>query len=171
MRRLLASGIIAAAMLFAATTAASAAQQSMASGGGKTHDGASFGFNAKDDETGDFNYVGVTEFPLTVNGTDIPVGSSFHGHCFDYRHVNFISPVEARLFAECRGDFFVDGGPPIESPVFLQAHVIDNGEPGFMDRACIAWGLNASPGMGDPGLFVFDCGQTDNGNIQVKPAK
>jgi hypothetical protein len=147
-----------------------AGPQSMANGGGKTHDGASFGFNAKDDETGSFNYVGVTQVPVTVSGVHIPVGSRFHGHCFSYMHVNFISSVEARLFARCRGFFFVDGGPPIRGPVYIQAHVIDNGEPGTNDRACIAWGLSPSPGMGKPGTFVFDCGVIQNGNIQVKPA-
>ena len=69
----------------------------------------------------------------------------------------------ARLFAGCRGFFFVDGGPPVRGKVFIQAHVIDNGEPGVNDRACIAWGLNKSPGMTKPGLFVFDCGRTNVG--------
>jgi hypothetical protein len=154
--------------VFAAT--ASAAPQSMASGGGQTHVGASFGFNAKDDERGSFNYVGTTQYPVTINGTAIPVGSSFHGHCFSYAHVNFVSSTEARLFARCRGFFFVDGGPPIRGVVYLQAHVIDNGEPGTDDRACIAWGTHSSPGMGDAGLFVFDCGRVQTGNIQVMPA-
>jgi len=166
LRRLLLTGALCASMLVAATSAY-AATQLMASGGGKTRDGASFGFNAKDDEKGSFNYVGVTELPVTVNGTAIPVGSTFHGHCFNYTRVNFISSVEARLFAGCRGFFFVDGGPPVRGKVFIQAHVIDNGEPGVNDRACIAWGLNRSPGMTKPGLFVFDCGRTKDGNIQV----
>jgi hypothetical protein len=150
-------------------TSALGAPQPMASGGGKTHVGASFGFNAKDDEQGSFNYVGLTQFQIVVAGKTIPVGSSFHGHCFDYTRVNFISNVEARLFAGCRGFFFVNGGPPIRGKVYLQAHVIDNGEPGTKDRACIAWGLNPPPGQGKPGLFVRDCGLVQNGNIQVKP--
>lgn len=171
MRKYLGAAVLVAAMMLFSAGVAMAGQQSMANGGGTTHDGASWGFNAKDDESGDFNYVGVTEFPVTVNGVAIPVGSSFHGHCFDYRHVNFISPVEARMFAECRGDFKINGqGPPIRGDVFLQAHVIDNGEPPVADRACIAWGLSPSPGMGDADTFVFDCGLTQTGNIQVKPA-
>jgi len=156
-------------VLLALVTSATAAPLPKASGGGKTHDGASFGFNAKDNEKGSFNYVGVTEFAITVGGKAIPVGSKFHGHCQNYTRVNFISTEEARLFAGCRGFFFVDGGPPIRARVFLQAHVIDLGEPGKKDRACIAWGLNSSPGLGDPGLFVHDCGKTRKGNIQVKP--
>jgi hypothetical protein len=149
---------------------ASAAPQSMASGGGQTHDSASFGFNAKDNESGSFNYVGNTQYAVTINGTAIPVGSKFIGHCFSYTHVNFVSTTEARLFARCRGFFFVNGGPPIRGVVYLQAHVIDNGEPGVNDRACIAWGTHSSPGRGDEGLFVRDCGRVQAGNIQVKPA-
>ena len=172
MRRLLAGGVIVMALTFFASTAAFAANQSMASGGGITHDGASFGFNAKDAETGDFNYVGNTEYPVKAGGVDIPVGSKFMGHCFEYMHVNFVSSTEVRLFAQCRGFFLVDGGPPIRDVVYIQAHLIDNGEPGTSDRACIAFGMNKSPGTGDPGLFINDCINgtlIQNGNIQVNP--
>ncbi|MDX6591069.1 MAG: hypothetical protein QOJ13_265 [Gaiellales bacterium] len=168
MRKSVVAALTAVVLVALGATSALAASQLMASGGGKTHDGASFGFNAKDNEKGSFNYVGVTEFGITVGGKAIPVGSKFHGHCKNYTRVNFISNVEVRLFAGCRGMFFVDGGPPIRGKVFIQAHVIDNGEPGKKDRACIAWGLNPSPGQSKPGLFVFDCGKTDHGNIQVK---
>jgi hypothetical protein len=168
MRKSVVAALMAVVLVAMGATSALAAPKLMASGGGKTHDGASFGFNAKDDEKGSFNYVGVTEFAITVAGKAIPVGSKFHGHCHNYTRVNFISNVEARLFAGCDGAFFVDGGPPIRGKVFLQAHVIDNGEPGRNDRACIAWGLNPSPGQSKPGLFVFDCGRTEHGNIQVK---
>jgi len=172
MRRFFLGGVVAMAIMFAGTTAAFGATQSMASGGGQTHDGAAFGFNAKDAETGSFNYVGNTQYPVTVKGTDIPVGSKFIGHCFEYMHVNFVSNVQVRLFAQCRGFFFVDGGPPIRGVVFIQAHLTDNGEPGTNDRACIAFGLNPSPGAGDAGLFINDCANgavIQSGNIQVNP--
>ena len=172
MRWLLVGGIAAMAMVFTGSTAAFGATQSMASGGGITHDGASFGFNAKDAETGDFNYIGNTQLPVTVSGVDIPVGPNFHGHCFEYMHVNFVTSTQVRLFAQCRGFFFVGGGPPVRGIVFIQAHMTDNGEPGTNDRACIAFGLNRSPGTGDPGLFINDCIHgtlIQNGNIQVNP--
>lgn len=172
MRRLLIGGLAAVAMLLCASTAAYAGSQSMASGGGQTHDGAAFGFNAKDAETGDFNYVGNTDYAVTVSGVNVPAGSKFQGHCFEYMHVNFVDPTQVRLFAQCRGMFWVDGGPPIRGVVYIQAHLIDNGEPGTNDRACIAFGLNPSPGTGDAGLFVNDCINStliQNGNIQVKP--
>lgn len=167
MKRLTSLCLATMAAFALSVSTALAGPQSMASGGGQTHLGASLGFNAKDDQSGDFNYVGTTAADIIVSGSDIPAGSSFHGHCFDYTAVNFVSATQARLFAACRGDFFVNGGPPIEGTVYLQAHVIDNGEPGFNDRACIAWGLNKNPGKGDAGLFVFDCGKMQTGNIQV----
>ena len=170
MRRLLACVLTAAAFSLLAAGTALAGPQSMANGGGQTHDGAAFGFNAKDDQSGDFSYVGVTQTAVTVSGVNIPAGSRFQGHCFDYSMVNFISPTQARLFGECRGMFWVDGGPPVRGDVFIQAHVIDNGEPGTDDRACIAWGLQPSPKQNAADTFVFDCGVIQNGNIQVKPA-
>ena len=173
MKRLLACVLAVAAFSLAAAGTAMAGQQSMSSGGGQTHAGAAFGFNAKDDQTGDFNYVGNTTADVTVNGVDIPAGSKFQGHCFDYMHVNFISSTEVRLFAQCRAKYWVDGGPPIDGIAYIQAHMIDNGEPGTDDRACIFFGLNPSPGTGDPGMFLDDCTMgtvLQSGNIQVKPA-
>jgi hypothetical protein len=173
MRRIVGTAIAMVAVSAAMAVPALAGPQPMASGGGKTHDGASYGFNAKDDNRGSFNYVGVTEHRIRVNGTVIPVGSRFIGHCFAYTRTNFdivrADPGgEARLFARCRGFFFVDGGPPIRTRVFLQAHVVDFGEPGRRDRAWIAWGLHPAPGQGDAGLFIWDGGTVQRGNIQVK---
>lgn len=172
MKRFFACGCAVAVFVVCAAGTAFAASQSMASGGGQTHLGAAFGFNAKDAETGDFNYVGNTTLPVTVSGVVIPVGSRFQGHCFEYMHVNFVTSVQVRLFGQCRGMFWVDGGPPVRGIVYIQAHLTDNGEPGTNDRACIDFGLNRSPGTGDPGLFVDDCSTgtlTQSGNIQVKP--
>ena len=107
-----------------------------------------------------------------MNGSFVPAGSNFQGHCFEYMHVNFVSPTQVRLFAQCRGFFWVNGGPPIRGIVFIQAHLTDSGEPGTNDRACIDFGLTRSPGAGDPGLFVDACsGGTllQSGNIQVQP--
>src|SRR3712207_6109901 len=112
MRRLLVA--IAAVAAFGVLAApAMAGPLSMANGFGKTADGASVGFNAKDDETGSFNYVGETDFAVTLpGGSVIPAGSDFIGHCFSYTAVRFfdrpdLNADEARLFAQCRGFFFV----------------------------------------------------------------
>jgi hypothetical protein len=150
------------------STAASATAQSHGSGGGQSHHNAAFGFNVKADLRGSFNYVGVTMFPVTINGIDIPVGSSFHGHCHGYTKVLWVSPQAVHMQAACRGFFFVNGGPPIRDTVYLQAHMIDNGEPGTNDRACIDWGTSPGPRPTRPGLFVEDCGVIHAGNIQVK---
>ena len=156
-----------AAVVLALGASAAWADQPAASGGGQSHLGAAFGFNAKNDLSGSFEYVGTTQADITVNGMDVPAGSGFNGHCFGYYRVHFVPPSQVRLFASCRGKFFVDGGPPIEGTVFVQAHVIDNGEPGTNDRACLDWGLNAGPGKGEPGVFVVYCGKVQSGNIQV----
>lgn len=174
MKKLLLAISAAAAFALMATPAL-AVPQSMANGGGQTHDGASYGFNAQDDNSGSFTYVGTTEYEIAVGGTVIPVGSRFNGHCFGYKRTNFDivradGNGEGRLFGPCRGFFFVDGGPPIRTTVFLQAHVVDFGEPGMLDRAWIAWGLNPSPGRGDAGLFIWDGGRIQDGNIQEKSA-
>jgi hypothetical protein len=164
---------MAAAVFLCATASAFAGSQSMASGGGQTHGGATFGFNAKDAETGDFNYVGTTDFAVPVSGVTIPAGSRFQGHCFEYMHVNFVTSIQVRLFGQCRGMFWVDGGPPVRGIVYIQAHMTDKGEPGVNDRACIDFGLNRSPGTGDAGLFVDDCTHgtlVQSGNIQVNPS-
>lgn len=168
MKRLVALGAAMAAACALSAGAAWAGQQSTANGGGQSHLGAAFGFNAKADLKGSFEYVGTTQADITVNGMDVPAGSGFNGHCFGYYRVHFVSAVEARLFASCRGKFFVNGGPPIVGTVFAQLHVVDNGEPPVNDRACLDWGLNKGPGKGEPGVFVVDCGKLTNGNIQVK---
>jgi hypothetical protein len=86
----------------------------------------------------------------------------------NYSAVNFKSTNAARMFAQCRGFFFVNGGPPIVGRVFVQADVQDRGEPGTNDRACIDWGLHRRPNPGDAGVFVVDCGQIQSGNVQVQ---
>ena len=149
-------GLLASLTVVIVVAFAVAALADMANGTGKTHKGNTLGFNAKSNLTGSFEYNGAP-------GTRFAI---YNVHCNDYltytpgtytdKNLNPGTYPSVTLTTNTCSDA-VTG-----ETYFVHAVVVDEGEPGTYDFACIQIydGQTLT-------LLVKDRGYIQNGNIQI----
>jgi hypothetical protein len=153
-RLLLSAAAMAAAVVPLLGATAHATPPQMAAGTGHTNEGNTWGFNAKQDLKGDFNYV-------SHDGV-------FHVKCHGYtsfkEKLSYDGYPAAVFFGICEDQ---NG-----TTIYMETYAIDRGEPGLNDSARIYFTYNQAQFhdidnyAGQPGVYS-DTGQIDHGNIQV----
>lgn len=132
-------------------TAMAASMQT--NGLGRTHGGASLGFNAKSNLSGHLTYISHNQ--------------KFKVWCKGYTHYGqHIAPnrvLRSKVNATCKDQ---NG-----ATVYFEGYFVDRGEPGVNDRARLYFSYNpafASDPDNDPNALV-DKGVIQHGNIQIHP--
>ena len=151
-RRVLIGGLTAGLML--ATMGTAFAGQ--VNGTGKTYLGNTAGFNAKDDLTGSFEYNG------DPNGQQ----ANINAHCDDYNRYMESTYTDKNknpgVYPMVRVDTTACVDQLNGQTYRLIAALVDEGEPGTYDFACIRI-FDLTSGA----LLVHDRGYIQNGNIQI----
>ncbi len=146
-RTLTVGAAITATLVSCAATAYAAAPFDQVNGNGKTHAGATLGFNAKSDLSGELQY-------RSADGT-------FSAHCQGYTSWRLEQSPDGlpkpRVTATCTDE---DG-----NTVYLKAKVVDRAEPGaHKDTARIWWSYTDPNASHAP--FIGDVGAIQDGNLQ-----
>jgi len=143
-------GIIGMFVVVFSALAVVAALADQTNGNGKTFLGNSFGFNAKDDLTGESNYH-FTD--VNNNAVDM--------HCSGYSlYISSTTPNGLYPRSIVKSETCVN--KDTDEALTMRAEFVDRGEPGAdRDKVCIR--VNDSNGM----LLILDCGRIQKGNVQI----
>ena len=163
-RRMLSALTLAAAAAVLMTTTAFAMQQT--NGSGKSHNGASVGFNAKANLKGNFTYTTHDKTGFQVKCRD--------GYTrYQSQPPTTQGDLRSHVTATCKDK---DG-----TTIYMEVYFIDRGEPGVRDVERIFFTYDAAFALdanGDPAVWLTKCntganapcndvGIIDKGNVQI----